>query len=57
MDFIKENGPMGPSEVADGLGKNISTVKTLIGKMEKGGILVSQDGKYRLPDDALFDFL
>ncbi len=47
---LRDDGPMTPTEISRTLGKNLSTIKTMIGRMTKAGDLVNTSGKYSLPN-------
>lgn len=54
VDLLAESEPMTPKEVAESLGKNPSTVRTLMSKMADAGVLTSMSGKYiRRPVDSV----
>lgn len=53
VDLVREAGPLGPTEVARRLGKPVGTVKVLMRRMEDVDQLVSSDGTYAAPGQAL----
>ena len=46
LDCIQENAPIGPTAIANKLGKTLNNIKQLLYKMAENGDVKSDDGKY-----------